>query len=285
MWYIAKIYALIYVIIKKIFNINIPGLGFILRRCKKERVFKYKNIKILFYPKAASNYGLHIINKPQEYETENILDFIFTNLELNNHNQIKFINVGSNIGIFLLLSLKYKDVVAIGFEPSKICCDSILKSMNLNDFTKFSIFNCAVGSINEKILFNESNNTQEISLHDNHNDGISINQISLDSIEQELFSDGDKVVMLIDVEGYELKVLKGARSIINNYNPLIIFEYNALSKKYFSLESIKNILPSHYKIYRLNSLGLLDSDTNNAWNCLAFPNHESFKFISKRIIK
>jgi hypothetical protein len=66
---VAKLYAYIYLFIKKILSINLPGLGFLLRRVKKSTYVKILGLELYFNPGAASSYGLNIIGKLHEPET------------------------------------------------------------------------------------------------------------------------------------------------------------------------------------------------------------------------
>ena len=94
---------------------------------------------------------------------------------------------------------------------------------------------------------------------------ITINSISLDSIKDKI--QGSNLVILIDVEGAELNVFKGAREIIEQYKPIIIFEYNYVSSKQFSLTDISEQLPIGYNFYNLDDKLLLQSE--NTWNIVA----------------
>ena len=75
---------------------------------------------------------------------------------------------------------------------------------------------------------------------------VPVQQKTLDSFN---FSNVDYIK--IDVEGHELKVLKGATNTIKKYNPLIIMEENGsavLWKKGKSNEAIDYLLSLNYKI-------------------------------------
>ena len=70
-------------------------------------------------------------------------------------------------------------------------------------------------------------------------------------------------ILLIDVEGAELLVIRGGKNFIINNKSLIIFEYNTTSKKYFNIEDISKTLKD-YRIFRLNSKGLLDNNFSHS---------------------
>lgn len=78
---VAKLYAHIYVWAKAITGHNIPGLGFLLRRCKRPRYINFLDQKFYFEPAIASNYGLHFIDLKQEPESHNFLNELFDKLD------------------------------------------------------------------------------------------------------------------------------------------------------------------------------------------------------------
>lgn len=90
--------------------------------------------------------------------------------------------------------------------------------------------------------------------------------------------------MLIDVEGAEPLVLESRTNFINQNHPLIIFEYNHVSKKYFNLDDIYKIIGNQHQVYRLKGDGTLDSDFSMSWNCVAVHIDSAFYKIIEGII-
>lgn len=74
-------------------------------------------------------------------------------------------------------------------------------------------------------------------------------------------------------------------AFIRRVRPLIVFEYNIVSKRHFHLCDIEALLGDSYNIYRLREEGLLDSQTDNAWNCVAVPRGSVFGAFSRKLIK
>lgn len=105
---------------------------------------------------------------------------------------------------------------------------------------------------------------------------VEVNTVLLDTTLPEILKNS---IILIDVEGAEPLVLRGGASFIKRNNPLIIFEYNQTSKKYFHLNDIQEILGKSYSIYRLKNDGDLDQDFSNSWNCVAIPEDSVFEDI------
>jgi FkbM family methyltransferase len=279
---IAKIYAHLYIVVEDLLGIKIPGLGFILRRCKTGRSINFHNYKLYFEPTVASSYGLHIINRYHEPETHGFLNYLFDRI---GSRSAYFIDVGANIGIFMVDLAQRKTVQVIGFEPSSGCVKAIKKTMALNNHMNFHVFNNLVGDTSELVPFDEGNDPQGASIYKSKNSNHKIMQVKIDDIDIlsgiEIIN---PVVLMVDVEGYEPNVLRGGIGFIEKFLPLIIFEYNSVSKQYFNSQDIQNILGTSYKIYRLNKQSLLDQDIDNAWNCVAFSTNSIFyELLTERI--
>jgi len=58
-----------------------------------------------------------------------------------------------------------------------------------------------------------------------------------------------------------------------------------VSKRQFHLRDIEALLGDSYNIYRLRTDGFLDSQTDNAWNCVAVPVVSVFEAFSRNLIK
>jgi hypothetical protein len=85
----------------------------------------------------------------------------------------------------------------------------------------------------------------------------------------------------MDIEGGELAAMRGGVEFITERQPLIIFEYNLVSKKYFTLEQIRLLLDG-YHFYRLqSSTGKLDSNLNDTWNIVAIPSKSYWSSLSE----
>ena len=83
---------------------------------------------------------------------------------------------------------------------------------------------------------------------------------------------GQAVMLLIDIEGGELNALRGGLRFIQDYHPLIIFEYNNTTRKFFPLSDAVELLGTSYSIFRMRSDdGRLDDDLSSTWNIVALP--------------
>lgn len=79
--------------------------------------------------------------------------------------------------------------------------------------------------------------------------------------------------------------MQGAQSLILRLKPLIIFEYNRVSKKHYGLDEVRRILGGSYEIYRLRGDARLDDCVSEAWNCIAVDRDSIFYPIVLSLIK
>ncbi len=282
MFSIAKAYAYLYVFASKVLGYQIPGLGFMLRQCKNPRFINFHDEQLYFEPAVASSYGLHIINRPHEPESHAFLNFVFDQVRAE---KSFFVDVGANIGIFMVDLARRAKVHVIGFEPSAGCVRAIEQTMAANRRTNFSVFNSLVGDEEMYLPFDGGSDPQGASVYNSQETNRRVKQIKLDNVA--ILNDikpGGVMVLMIDVEGYEPNVLRGARELITKLKPLIIFEYNFVSKQHFEMNDIRQLLGDQYDIFRLRKDAMLDGDVVNAWNCVAVPRNSEFEGILQQRI-
>ena len=155
-----------------------------------------------------------------------------------------FVDVGSNIGSYSILTSVETGCEVICFEPSKPTFDSLIKNIKLNEVQNKIIaynyglssseelieFTTYLGAINHVKLANESIKTEKIKFF-RFDDIIKLQK---------------PTVVKIDVEGFETNVLNGMTSSLKSKFLLaIIIELNFLGKKYgFEDSDIDNKLKS-----------------------------------------
>jgi hypothetical protein len=91
-------------------------------------------------------------------------------------------------------------------------------------------------------------------------------------------------IMLIDVEGVELAVMRGGRAFLQIVRPLIIFEYHEVTRTHFSLDDVRTELGADYELFRLRSDGFLDRDLRQTHNCVAVPRISLFHALVSTLI-
>lgn len=274
---VVQLYSKIYGFFKDQFNINLPGLGFALRLIKQDRIISVMGRKIFFNHKVAPCYGRHISGRWNEPETHLFLNSLIPKLG----HRVTFIDVGANIGEMVIDLSRHSNIEKIiAFEPSNECCESIRKSLILNGFEQFDVIEKLVGETNDLVKFGISKSIGGSSILSR--DSLeSSNQTAMTTLDTVLANTSGLSILLVDVEGYEPQVFKGAIKFLQGVKPLVIYEYNLVSKKYFNTNDIKVMLGEGYEIFRLRQDGSLDGDVENAWNCVAVPIGSDFARVLK----
>jgi FkbM family methyltransferase len=193
---------------------------------------------------------------------------------------MNFIDVGASVGEFVMSVCRYQNVQQVfAFEPRPDCAYVLKKNAELNYEKRMIVFENAVGNSESNVVFNLNTGGTSSGLYRNSSINaktINVKGITLDSALPEKL---ENPVMLVDVEGAEPKVFAGGINFIKNNKPLIIFEYNQTSKKYYNLKEIQDLLGQNYSIYRLRGDGRLDLEFSDSWNCVAIPDGSLFRTI------
>ena len=261
-------------------NINLPGFEFLLGNIKKDYVANIHGHKIYFNHKIAKAYDRLLAGLWNEPETHLFLKRVIDKMSF----KLDFINVGACAGEFVIDMAHYKKVNTVfAFEPISEACKAIQISCSINRYTNVKIINIALSdSTNPLMFFYNERAPAGSTIFPRWNKSYMVNSSTLDM----QFSDyKGQAIILIDSEGAELKIIRGGASFIKRNLPLIIFEYNNVSKQQFSLNEIKNILGNGYKIYRINPSGYLDGKFNNTWNMAAINPDSSFLDAVKLLVR
>lgn len=263
---------LIYFLSQK-FKIKLFGLGRVQRFLTEDFVFTAFNRKIYYKSSIEGSYDLLLIGRSNEPETHLFFNKLFPKLR-----DITFIDVGGSIGEFINLASTHPSVKKIyGFELRPDCALVLKKNAELNNENRIEVFEMALSDQVGTLSFNLNAGGSSSSIHNdirkNKGNILTIKTELLDNVISEIIGD---LVILIDVEGAEIDVLKGARTMIATFKPLIIFEYNDISKKFFHIDQIQEILGQDYTLKRVKQNGELDDDFENSWNCIAIPGNSVF---------
>jgi FkbM family methyltransferase len=215
------------------------------------------SVKYLLTGKPTSHCGLYKSSLGYFFVRKGTLDFQFGNYAyewnvkkfvlkyLKNYN--KFIDVGANIGTYTILFAK-NGLSGCAFEPVKENFFALKKNVNLNRIEdKVKLFQLALGSYEHdaEFIFTPINTgATHISIINTDSKEKGINKvvkiIPLDKIIDKCnFLPGkDKIIMKIDVEGMEAKVLEGAKGFLKSFPDILIIMESVHSGK----EKLKEIL-------------------------------------------
>ena len=273
---LVKLYARIHEFFHNNLNINLRGLGFLYRRIQHDFVFEIKGKKMFFNHRIADNYGRLLGNRFNEPETHIFLNQVF---KLVPENSVHFVDIGANIGEFLLDYADHQSVYHLtAFEPQPEQQKVLLKSIELNQFTKATVVPKPVAESTKEILFNfNANNSTASGITKDKSKGTVLLSTSID----EYFTnrEAEQFVFLIDTEGAELDIMRGGKNLITEKGPLIIFEYNHVTRQHFKIEEVQSFLGDLYRIYKIQQDGTLSNHLEKSWNLVAIPNHAPFKYL------
>jgi FkbM family methyltransferase len=250
-------------------NIRVRGIGVASDLIKFEFSFLFKGCEFRFVPIAGRSYGMLPAGLPNEPETH-----IFLNSILNiSTKPVIFVDIGASIGEFVITMANDKRVAKVyAFEPHPKTFMALSASAS-GLKGKIELFEAAVGEKKGELLFSASDKSPTGagfgSVQEESAISVAVCRIdeTLDAIED------FPAIVLIDIEGGELSAIRGGLSFIGSRQPLIIFEYNMVSRNFFTLEQMQECL-TNYNFYRLQShTGKLDLNLEGTWNVVAIPGH------------
>lgn len=191
-----------------------------LYRLKRKVFFPASKLKLkgaLFLTRENSMDIPHLSNQYEE-ETTNLL------LKLNPKT---FLDVGTHIGRFsIILAKKGSNVISI--EPSKENLKQLNKNIKLNNLQeKIKVIPVGCSDKNGKSIFYFMPHNEGLSSLKEKEGSVkeTILVRKLDDVCKELKINSEKIKAIkIDVEGFELNVLKGSISILKKGHPLLIIE-------------------------------------------------------------
>lgn len=141
----------------------------------------------------------------------------FVNYILENKNSIEnFIDVGAYTGFYSVLVSKVSQAEVKCFEPNKKNLETIKANKETNN-VQFNTIQRVVWDSKTELDFNSDRGKSNVV---QNRKAFSKQSVTLDG-----FIDDDNIDLLkIDVEGAELKVIKGAESLIQKHRPVILLE-------------------------------------------------------------
>lgn len=259
---------------------KIYPLNFILKNIESSLKSNFSEIQgSKMYLDDGDSLGLSIHGVYGEFDTEIIKKHLSPNDIV--------IDVGANIGYYTLLSAKLvgNSGKIYAFEPESTNFNLLKKNIDVNNYKNIIAENCAISDSNGQVsLFLAKSGIvgHRIYNSDKCSKSITVKKITLD----EYFSKIDLIDKInfvkIDVEGYELAVLKGMRNILESSKHIKLFlEFNApfITEAGFDPKELLNTLCSYnfqiyhldYKkniLYKANLNDLLISNENNNLLCI-----------------
>lgn len=221
---------------------------------KKKIVLNFLRYKFYAYPqkKELSRWMIKNLKIWDESSVEMIIN------QIKNDNTT-FIDIGSNYGAYSIPIAKLKNKINVYcFDPSEKALNQLKDNIVLNDIKNIKYFNVGVGEKNKTAFFNDEiknyNNSGSYEISNKY----SGKKILINSIDN-LIDDGKiipkkKIVIKMDIEGYEFLALQGLIKTIKKYDIFIFFEF---SKKL--VLNHDNLLISFTKFLKENNLKIFNS--------------------------
>mgnify|MGYP006425957123 CR=1 FL=1 len=203
-------------------------------------------------------------------------------MQIARQNEIKtFLDIGANHGYYSLkIASAFPNGRVYSFEPFSYNLEILNKNITLNSLENITVVNNVVSNIENKVkvyFSGKENSGETTAVRIEADQKISsyeeVESIVLDSW---LMKENLKKIDLvkIDVEGFELNVLKGMKKILLRDKPFVFVEHNSktLSKNSSSIEEIVNYMKAHnYLAYDI-SKGYLEPYVSGDKNLVLYVN-------------
>lgn len=177
------------------------------------------------------------------------------------------IDIGTNIGYVLLNFAKGvgSEGYVYGFEPNPITYTKCLENIRLNKFSNINVSNVGLGDIQTEgeisILHADNRGTAFIAPISSSRNNTKVNIITLDYFVQNHNIQRINIIK-IDVEGYELNVLRGAQTTLKKFKPTLFIEMddNLLRRQNTSPEQLMTFIEGFgYYIMRADTGRIISS--------------------------
>jgi FkbM family methyltransferase len=169
------------------------------------------------------------------------------------------VDVGANVGTLTLAAALRVGPTGkiIAFEPHPKIGRFLAENVALNRLENVQIQAFAVGSSAESVSFSNDQN-DDLNHIGSETAGIQIGQVTLDSVLPERLP---VALLKIDVEGYELEVLKGAEKTLSRTSSVYIeVSRDNLSRYGAATQDVINILIRHrFQVFHLSEDGFWEA--------------------------
>lgn len=269
--------------LRKTLGIKTYGIGWAAKKVGLAFDFKFRDYPFRFLPAAARSYCLLPAGIPNEPETHQFLAQVLDSLPLAGV-QCVFIDVGASIGEFAI-PMAHNERVArvIAFEPHPATAGALRASAELGPMGKIQVIERGLGAAAGLAAFDLNDTAPTAAGLGVAGDEKNFATITLCTLDETIQLPGDvPLILLIDIEGGELEALRGGQALIARHKPLMIFEYNATTRRFFQLSQVEDLLGAGYRLFRLRTEdGRLDHDLSSTWNVVAVPKQGFWQYLNQ----
>ena len=240
---------------KKLFYLIFSLFKFFL---KGPFILNFEKIKLFAYPQKY-DYTRSLLTKAQIPDPRE--RFIIKNNLIGSKNI--FIDCGANFGCYSLdVWSSVHNCKIYAFEPSKKERFFLNENLKLNGASNINIIDLALGDRNGKVIFNDTRSIKE----KNSGGGgfVTLNtavsyehyEVNITTLDKYFYNKieefkNSKIFIKIDLEGYDLKAIKGGKNLILNNNCSVVFEFSKmiLKQEDYTSNYLIEFLNNGYKIY------------------------------------
>jgi FkbM family methyltransferase len=265
--------------LRKRFGIKAYGLGWTASKIDFEFLFWFRKVPFRFIPSAARSYCLLPAGIPNEPETHQFFERVLTG-----RTSVVFIDVGASIGEFAIpMAHDSRISKVLAYEPHPKSNTALLESAKFTPPGKIQITKKGAADSCGFANFDFSSVSPTEAGLRTSGSFVGGEQIEICTLDSSLkYEAGQSFILLIDIEGGEFNALRGGANFIQTAHPLIVFEYNATTRKHFDLSEAIKLLGPSYTIFRVRSEdGRLDNNLSDTWNVVAIPNAGPWEKLSE----
>ena len=169
-----------------------------------------------------------------------------------NHSD-QFLDIGANSGVYTVLASAVKKANVLAFEPIPDTYQRFMENVRLNDIsTTVNCINKGLSSEPGELLFTKNNDATN-HVKDEKQASEDTIRVEVSTLDAELLKHSfEPSVMKIDVEGYELFVLSGAKALLKSESlNVVIIELNDSGSRYGVEDSavISTLIDSGFTAY------------------------------------
>ena len=217
------------------FLIRLPLLKRIIPHLYKNylSLFRIKNTKFFFENLIFDLDTRHLIDRyfyfTQGYEEK---EFNYLCFKIKKNNIRHFLDIGACWGLYSLrIANKFNNVSVQSFEPIANNIKRLDNSILLNNISNITTYNTAIGNYDGKLNLNIDSDFSPNYFFKESESTIHTVTCKLSKLDSLLEMKNKIISIKIDVEGYELEALRGAKNLLVSNKCIILIEIDADNKK------------------------------------------------------
>ena len=185
-----------------------------------------------------------------------------------------FLDVGANIGSYTVLAAGVVGAKCLSIEPVPATFSYLMDNINLNEIGEnVRAFNIGAGQEDEILSFTTRLDTENHVATDGDSD-VDIVDVPVKPLD-DIVGEGEPLCLKIDVEGFEMAIVEGARDTLSKQSLLaVIMELNGSQERYGYDEPAlhQSMLDFGFQPYSYcpfsRELVALDGKNSKTWNTL-----------------